>query len=78
MERSNPKRRTTYSRRDFLKGLGGGTTIMNARARGSRPDKELEAQAAKAVTLTVNGRSVSVKVDLAKVIASRAVLTLVA
>jgi DNA-binding transcriptional regulator LsrR (DeoR family) len=47
MERSNPKKRTTYSRRDFLKGVGGGaigvgvgTTIMTATARGFRAERK--------------------------------------
>jgi len=69
MERPNPKKRTTYSRRDFLKGVGGGaigvgvgTTIMTGKARGSPANEELEAQASKTVTLTVNGKSVSVEV----------------
>jgi xanthine dehydrogenase YagT iron-sulfur-binding subunit len=67
MEKSKPKKRTTYSRRDFLKGVGGGaigvgTTIVTARARGPRPEEALEAQASVAVTMTVNGKSVSVEV----------------
>jgi len=82
---SKPKRRTTHSRRYFLKGVGGGaidggggTTTMTAKARGFQADEGLEARSSKAMTLAVNGQSISVQVDPAKVIGSRAVLTLVA
>lgn len=72
MSRPGPKRRRTFSRRDFLKGVGGGAigatvggVLLHGNAEaapGSEAVEPLEPVESKTVSLTVNGTRFSLRV----------------
>jgi xanthine dehydrogenase YagT iron-sulfur-binding subunit len=69
MDRSSQKKGKTVTRRDFIKGMGGGAiaaTVASTATAAPRPqaggENPLEARETKTVTLKVNGRSRTLKV----------------
>ncbi len=71
MEKSSRKKSRVYTRRAFLKGMGGGAAgaALTARFLGARPSGSQEQAAAadvisrKSIAFTVNGRRVSLEVE---------------
>ena len=69
MEKPTPKKTRAFSRRSFLKGMGGGaagaalSTRLLGKGRSGPPAQEVEVLSTKAITFTLNGRKATLEVE---------------